>query len=135
MLYFVKNSGRKYAFDTISGAIVPLTSLENKMLCALEPPLEKLCPTSLRYELAKYDSDDVSEAYARIYSLYTEGIILGEGDKMCIQIDGSYAPESFEVAKAALDIAFAESGVSHSFEVVGNSTIKNDIITYINGLK
>lgn len=77
MLHYWKSGKKKIAYDTVSGAVIPLTSLEYKMIQAITPPLSPLCPSSLRYELAKYDSADVEEAYAKLYELFTAGILFG----------------------------------------------------------
>lgn len=78
MLHYWKSAKRKLAYDTVSGAVLSLSSLEYKMLQAITPPLSAACPSSLRYELAKFDSADVEEAYDRLYALYQEGLILSE---------------------------------------------------------
>ena len=78
MIHYWKSDKQKLVYDTASGAIVSLTSLEYKMIQAITPPLSPVCPSSLRYELAKYDSADVEEAYTRIYTLYQEGILFAD---------------------------------------------------------
>lgn len=55
------------------GENIALTSVEKKMLVKIDLPLDEVCPTSLRYEMAKYDSELVKSAYAKIYKLYTDG--------------------------------------------------------------
>ena len=127
MLFLVKNSGHKYAYDTASGAFIPLGSLEYKMLTALEPPLEKNCPTSLRYELAKYDSDDVSESYAKIYSLYLSKTVFADSEEIKINLEGDYAPDSLELAMIGLEEAFGAAKVGFTFVINGNSDIKDDV--------
>lgn len=88
MLHYWKSGKQKIAYDTASGAVIPMTSLEYKMIQAITPPLAPLCPSSLRYELAKYDSADVEEAYEKIYTLYTQGILFATSNasapKVCI---------------------------------------------------
>lgn len=88
MLHYWKSGKQKIAYDTASGAVIPMTSLEYKMIQAITPPLASLCPSSLRYELAKYDSADVEEAYEKIYTLYTQGILFATSNasapKVCI---------------------------------------------------
>jgi hypothetical protein len=78
MIHYWKSEKQKLVYDTASGAIVSLTSLEYKMIQAITPPLSPVCPSSLRYELAKYDSADVEEAYAHIYALFQEGILFAD---------------------------------------------------------
>ena len=88
MLHYWKSGKKKVAYDTVSGAVIPMTSLEYKMIQAITPPLSPMCPSSLRYELAKFDSADVEEAYSRIYGLFVHGILFGASDnpvpKICI---------------------------------------------------
>lgn len=57
---------------------IKLTSLQKKMLAALTLPMTENCPSSLRYELAKYDSDDVEDAYGQLYELYKNDKITRE---------------------------------------------------------
>lgn len=52
---------------------VHLTSLQKKMLPALSLPLPAVCPTALRYSLAKYDADSVAEAYEGLRELEAAG--------------------------------------------------------------
>lgn len=92
MLHYWKSAKQKRAYDTISGAVLSLTSLEYKMVQAIIPPLSPLCPSSLRYELAKYDSADVEEAYEHIYSLFCGHILFAEEQNggPCLRIGGTY---------------------------------------------
>lgn len=78
MLHYWKSAKQKRAYDTASGAVLTLTSLEYKMIQAIIPPLSPLCPSSLRYELAKYDSADVEEAYEHIYALFCDKTLFAE---------------------------------------------------------
>lgn len=54
---------------SLSDPTVHLTSLQKKMLPALSLPLPSVCPTALRYSLAKYDADSVAEAYEGLREL------------------------------------------------------------------
>lgn len=92
MLHYWKSGKQKIAYDTASGAVIPMTSLEYKMIQAITPPLAPLCPSSLRYELAKYDSTDVEEAYENIYKLYMQGTLFATSDTSApkIRIGGQY---------------------------------------------
>ena len=103
MLILFRHNAKKYAYDTVSGALVPLTALAKRMLEAIEPPLGAVCPTALRYELAKYDSADVEETYAEIYEKHANGMLF-------LPEDGSLrAPDTdADTARAAL-IAAAEA--------------------------
>ena len=93
MIPLYKYSGRKCCYDSTSGAVIELTALQYKMMGALESPLSPLCPTSLRYELAKFDSEDVTEAYNQLYALYRDGLLYGKGepDTAQLRVSGEHA--------------------------------------------
>ena len=80
MLVLFKHNAKKYAYDTVCGSLSVLTLLEYRMLEAIHPPMEPLCPTALRYELAKYDSSDVEENYEALYEKATNGVIFVADD-------------------------------------------------------
>lgn len=75
MLTLFRFGGHKYAFDTAAGTLTALSALEYRMLEAITPPMEPVCPTALRYELAKYSSDAVEEAYDNLYEKAANGVI------------------------------------------------------------
>ena len=106
MLYYWKSSKQKLVYDTTSGAVVTLSSLEYKMIQAITPPLPPLCPSSLRYELAKFDSADVEEAYDHIFSLYKEGILFAPDNMQgaSLRIGRVYGlTEADKIAREAID--------------------------------
>lgn len=57
------------------GQSLPLTSLQKKMLPVLLLPMDKVCPTALRYALAKYDAGAVAEAYEGLYQLFEQDLL------------------------------------------------------------
>ena len=121
MLYTFRHEGKKYAYDSVSGAVVQPSALEYKMMGAILPPLTPVCPTSLRYELAKYDSLDVEEAYNVIYALSERGILYcAEDETVRIRTEGEYAFTSPALIAAALNEAFLRSASPISFAVVGD---------------
>ena len=121
MLYTFRFEGKKYAYDSVSGAIVQPSALEYKMMGAILPPLTPICPTSLRYELAKYDSLDVEDAYNAIYALYEEGVLYcAEDNTVRVRTEGEYAFTSPAMIAAALNEAFAKVDSPVAFAVVGN---------------
>ena len=75
MLVLFRHSNKKYAYDTVAGSLSAVGALEFRMLEALTPPMPPVCPTALRYELAKYDSTDVEENYAILYEKAADGVI------------------------------------------------------------
>ncbi len=129
MIYTLKFEGKKYAYDSATGATIALTSLPFKMVEALEPPLEPLCPTSLRYELAKFDSNDVSEAYEVILKYAEEGALYGEEDgTVRLMCDGEYAPISEQLAIELLTQAFADCGSTIRFVAIGTQNEKTNAL-------
>ena len=115
MVHLFKASGKKIAFDSASGAFIPLTALANKMMGALTAPLSPVCPTSLRYELAKYDSEDVADTYERLYSLQEDGLLFAAGNEPKLMLEGEYAAESDEEIAEALRAIKNEGKSSVSF--------------------
>lgn len=133
MLYTLKSSGKKYAYDSTSGAVIQLNALQFKMLGAIVPPLTQVCPTSLRYELAKFDSMDVEEAYEYIYSLSCDGLIYKEDDgKVRIVTEGENACADLALAGELIALAFADAPAEFGFEVIGNA-LNDDLKTIAAG--
>lgn len=127
MLYTSKSAGKKYAYDSASGAVIQLNALQFKMLGAIVPPLTPVCPTSLRYELAKFDSMDVEEAYEYIYSLSRDGLLYKEDDgKVRIMTEGDSACADIALANELVCTALADAPAELSFEVIG-STLAEEI--------
>lgn len=120
MLYTFRFEGRKYAYDSTSGAIIQPSTLEFKMLAAIQPPLTRTCPTSLRYELAKFDSLDVEETYDGIHALFEKKILYVEDDGYIrVMTEGEYAFPSAGLMAAALGEAFAKAEGDIRFEALG----------------
>ena len=80
MLVLFRYKAKKYAYDTVCGSLSVLTALEHRMLEAITPPMTPVCPTALRYELAKYDSADVEENYDALYEKAANGVIFAADD-------------------------------------------------------
>lgn len=141
-----KCCGQRIALDVPSGAVHVLSELAFEMLQRIAPPLAPECPTSLRYELAKYESSDVSEAYDELYSLYKDGLLFSEDTEykmppsgvvksMCLHVShdcnmrckycfadaGDYNRSrklmSLETGKKALDFLLEKSGKIRNLEV------------------
>ena len=129
MIYLYKYNGKKCCYDTASGAVSELTALQYKMLSALEPPMTPVCPTALRYELAKYDSEDVTEAYNELYALFTNGMIFGEENGIAhLRIQGDAAATSTD--EAELIFAFARTAGIVKYRLSGQSE-NSEIISQI----
>ena len=120
MLYTIKTDGKKYAYDSASGAVLPLNNLQHKMLGAIIPPISPASLTSLRYELAKFDSSDISDTFDGIYALAKEGILYAEDDGVIrLAASGEYACPSEAVASAFLAKAL-EGKSEATFVTVGD---------------
>lgn len=120
MLYTFRFEGKKHAYDSVSGAVIQPDALTYKMMGAILPPLTPTCPTSLRYELAKFDSMDVAEAYERLYDLAEKGVLYCPEDGFIrVQTDGEYAFASTALISAALNEAFSQTTDSLRFEALG----------------
>ena len=120
MLYTFRFEGKKYAYDSVSGAVIRPDTLQFKMLNAIQPPLTRSCPTSLRYELAKFDSMDVEETYDGIYKLFQEHILYVEDDGFVrVMTEGDYAFPSVGLMTAALSEAFSCTNENIRFEALG----------------
>ena len=95
-------------------------TLQFKMFGAIVPPLTQLCPTSLRYELAKFDSMDVEEAYEYIYSLFCDGVIYKEDDgKIRLITEGDNACEDISLATELIKLAVADAPATFGVEIIG----------------
>ena len=130
LLHIFKNSGKKIAYDSTSGAFIPLTALAAKMLGALNPPLPPICPTSLRYELAKYDSEDVSDTYDMLYTLKEKGLLFGDDSAEAkIILDGECAAENEEEIQEAMRAS--KNGGAERVSFVGTS----ELLSYAEKLK
>ena len=83
MVRTFKKNGERYVCDEKSGTVSAVSALEYKMISYLKPPLGPDMPTSLRYDLAKYDSGAVEDAYAKLYALYEAGKLFSEDAGGC----------------------------------------------------
>lgn len=73
MIHTFKSCGISAAIDSHNGCIYQLDSLMYSMLPYL-PPISEMTrdlPTSVRYAFAKYDSLDLTDAYRKLYDIYT----------------------------------------------------------------
>lgn len=73
MIYIFKANGERFVYDEGSSSVSALTALQYKMISYITPPMKEDLPTSLRYDLAKYDGGAVTDAYEGLYELYSEG--------------------------------------------------------------
>lgn len=120
MLYTIKTDGKKYAYDSASGAVLSLNNLQYKMLGAIVPPISPASLTSVRYELAKFDSGDIADAFDSIYALAKLGVLYAEDDGVIrLVASGEYACPSESVASELLSKAF-EGKDEATFITVGD---------------
>lgn len=78
MVYRFKLYGQRYMVDTGSCAIHELSELQYDMLSYLKLPFEDQFPSSLRYDLAKYESSQLAQAYMLFRKWHFEGVFLSE---------------------------------------------------------
>ena len=74
MVHSFKLYGQRYAFDLSSGAIHKLSELQFDMLKYLSLPFQSEFPSSLRYDLAKYEASALSEGYLALAQLNRDGV-------------------------------------------------------------
>lgn len=93
MVHSFKLGGHRWAYDSGSRTLHILDELAFKMLDYIELPMPKDCPSALRYDLAKYDSEAIDSTYAELYRLYTEGKLYSSDSST-----GTYAPQPVDGA-------------------------------------
>lgn len=75
MICKFKFYGHYFAFDTASCAVHKLSEIQYDMLTYLRLPFEDSFPSVLRYDLAKYESSRLSEAYLELKKLNADGVL------------------------------------------------------------
>lgn len=108
--YFIEN-GKRYLYDTVCGGICEVSRLQKEMLPyvqQLERPLPDLCPTTLRYSLAKYEVSAINEAYDSIMELIADGMITvdDEGraaDTVYVRFDSQTLDLAVRAARIAIN--------------------------------
>lgn len=102
MIILFKHDTKKYVYDSASGALIPLSALQYKVAENIDFPMTSFCPTALRYQLAKYDANDVKQAYSYLYALYSDGIIGKESDGASMLLEGEFSVPTKELACAVV---------------------------------
>ena len=69
MLYTYKLGSKHIAFDSDKLKIFALSELEWQISDFVKDDMPPVCPSALRYALAKYDSAAIDAAYARVYAI------------------------------------------------------------------
>lgn len=75
MVHYFKLAGQRMVLDEASGYTAAVDEITYKMLAYLTLPLPKDCPSAIRYDMAKYDSELVEKTYAAILSKHREGYL------------------------------------------------------------
>ena len=124
MLHNFKIYGQRYAIDTDSGAIHKLTELQTDMLRYLKLPFESAFPSSLRYDLAKYESEKLKAAYLELRKLWLDGVFMS---------DTPSALPSIEPAARDFDKEVQFSGVKPVFasEVIKLADAGSEILSAV----
>lgn len=78
MIHRFKLYGQRFAIDTKSLAIHKLSELQYDMLTYLDFPLEDSFPSTLRYDLAKYEASKLAEGYLELARLERDGVFMSE---------------------------------------------------------
>lgn len=78
MICKFKFYGHYFAFDTKSAAVHKLSEIQYDMLTYLRFPFEDAFPSILRYDLAKYPSTDLKEAYFALKKMCEDGVFMSE---------------------------------------------------------
>lgn len=100
MIYTFKLYGTRIALDTSSGAAHLLDALGFDMLRYLVFPLENNCLSTLRYDLARYESADVSATFSAFEKMNKDGVFSENGEE-----DDTYiaAPSAHKTADVTVE--------------------------------
>lgn len=130
MLILFRHNAKKYAYDTACGALHTLSALEYRMLEAIQPPMSPVCPTALRYELAKYDSESVAECYDVLYEKAADGMIFApENGTLCVPAadrDTVHAALSAAVEKLSAPVHVKGDVEGLAKEILGTKNLIQD---------
>ena len=75
MVHSFKLYGQRYALDTGSSTIHKLSEVQYDMLRYIKMPFEADFPSSLRYDLAKYESSKLREGYLELAKMNRDGVL------------------------------------------------------------
>ena len=97
--FYSNAEGRYLIYDTASGAVIRSSEIEAYICDALDPceegapSLPEKCPSEIRYELARFASTEVADAYARVKELYKAGLIYGISSKSLLRTSGEHSAD------------------------------------------
>lgn len=97
MIHTFKLYGTRIALDTGSGAVHLLDALDMDMLRYLVFPLENNCLSTLRYDLARYESADVASAFAAFEKKNGDGVFSDGNETDCTYIAKPSAKKKADV--------------------------------------
>lgn len=130
MLILFRHNAKKYAYDTVCGALHTVNALEYRMLEAIQPPMSAVCPTALRYELAKYDSEDIADCYDALYKKSADGMIFAPEDgTLCVPVaDSDTVRAALSAAAERLTSPVRVTGDAQSLakEILGSKNLIKD---------
>lgn len=113
--FFNNNEGIYILYDSVSGAVIRAGELEAYIFDALDPCGEKLsglpekCPSEIRYELARFSSTEVSEAYAKVKDYYSCGLIYACGNCNRIRTSGDHSASPSMISAISSETGIREA--------------------------
>ena len=115
MLHTFKLYGQYYGIDTASGAIHALSEMKRDILRYAKLPFEDSFPSSLRYDLAKYESAQLSSAYLELRALWLDGVLLsGEPATELSPVKEENKPATVTVKWSSVKPVFATEVIRHA---------------------
>lgn len=111
MVHYFKLAGQRMVLDEASGYTAAVDEITYKMLAYLTLPLPKDCPSAIRYDMAKYDSELVEKTYAAILSKHKAG---------CLYTDSAF-DENRPLTHCALPSAASTNTLERALKVEGDN--------------
>ena len=120
MVHTFKLYGQSFALDSESGAVHPLSDIYIDILRYLKLPFEDSFPSSLRYDLAKYESSKLSEAYLQLRQFWLDGVLMSDTPTVLpskpftpVTIEATVTFSALKPVFASEVIRLADSGVKN----------------------
>lgn len=107
MIYKFKLYGQRYMVDTASCAVHKLSQLQYDMLGYLTLPFEDSFPSALRYDLAKYESSQLAQAYMEFRKWHFDGVFMSDLPLKLHETEISSAQGSASVTYSERKFVFA----------------------------
>ena len=133
MLHKFKLYGQRFVIDTTTGAVHKLSEISYDMLTYLRLPFENAFPSTLRYDLAKYESSKLAEAYMDLAKLGEDGVFSSITPLKVDDIINNVPSPQFEATYSKTKFVFATEvikKVDEGFNIVSakedeNSKVNN----------